>query len=388
MISAWRSTLRSWSGSSSQCIVEKNVVSGKVWEEFCDTLKAAGANLKFPGAPQDPFHQAEGYRYLARLTRTALDAFVEHGDVSYPVLNRMVHETAKLGADNPDNFYQNARISGSHDYVLKGNRNSVFYLGFFTQKGGYGSSGNLESTGVLEDGDYFFAEDGSIEIILSKTKPPQGNWLPIEEESNLLIVRQTFLDKEAEIPAELTIECLNPGQEKQPLTPIQLKDGLEQASLFVAGAPLLFARWAKGFKSHANQLPTFDPEVNRKMGGVDSITYYHSYWALNDHESLIIHVTPPECPYWNFQLNNYWMESLDYRYFRIHLNKSSAWYNPDGSVDIIVAHADPGHPNWINTCHHREGTMCFRWSKAAQPVQPQTKVISFEEAVRQYGQKP
>lgn len=386
LISIWRNTIRSSSGSNSLTAEERNVVSGKVWGEFCDTLKAAGANLKYPGAPQDPFQQAEGYRYLARLTRTALDAFLEHGDVAYPVLNRMVHETAKLGADNPDNFYQNAKISGAYDYLLTGKRNSVFYLGFFTQKGGYGSSASLESTGVLEDGDYTCAEDGTIEIWLSKTRPAQGNWLPLEEESNLLIVRQTFLDKDIETPAELTISCINPGKEKQPFSPIELVNGLEQASMFVAGAPLLFARWARGFKKQANILPLFDPEINRKMGGVDSITYYHSYWNLRKDEALVIHVTPPECPYWNFQLNNYWMESLDYRYFKIHLNKSSAWYNPDGSVDIIVAHQDPGHPNWINTCQHQEGTMCFRWSKAENPVQPQTQVIPFEEAVRKFRQ--
>ena len=30
------------------------------WNEFCDTLKAAGASLTFPGAPRDAFTQAEG----------------------------------------------------------------------------------------------------------------------------------------------------------------------------------------------------------------------------------------------------------------------------------------------------------------------------------------
>ena len=45
----------------------QRVVSGKSWDEFCDTLKAAGAALTFPGAPRDPFNRAEGYRYLSRL---------------------------------------------------------------------------------------------------------------------------------------------------------------------------------------------------------------------------------------------------------------------------------------------------------------------------------
>ena len=55
------------------------------------------------------------------------------------------------------------------------------------------------------------------------------------------------------------------------------------------------------------------------------------------------------------------MESLDYRYFPISINKHSAIAAPDGSVQIVVTHADPGLPNWIDTCQHREGTMCLRW---------------------------
>jgi hypothetical protein len=68
------------------------------------------------------------------------------------------------------------------------------------------------------------------------------------------------------------------------------------------------------------------------------------------------------------------MESLDYRYHRIHLNSAMAELEPDGSVRVIVAHEDPGHPNWIRTCGHDRGTMCWRWVRAiAHPV-PDTRV--------------
>ena len=40
------------------------------------------------------------------------------------VLGRMVHETAKMGSDNPDNYYQNAKISGEFEYRIKGNRDN------------------------------------------------------------------------------------------------------------------------------------------------------------------------------------------------------------------------------------------------------------------------
>ena len=86
---------------------------------------------------------------------------------------------------------------------------------------------------------------------------------------------------------------------------------------------------------------------------------------------------PPKCKYWNFQLNNYWMESLDYRYFNIHINSSQAHYEADGSVKIFIAHQDPGHPNWIETVEHREGTMLLRWAYAESNPQPSIETIQF-----------
>jgi hypothetical protein len=39
------------------------------------------------------------------------------------------------------------------------------------------------------------------------------------------------------------------------------------------------------------------------------------------HSCQVIESKVPPCRTWNFQLNNYWMESLDYRYHTIHVNK-------------------------------------------------------------------
>lgn len=110
-------------------------------EEFCDTLKSAGASIMYPGTPTDPLTQAEGYRYLSRLTRAGLEAFVEYADPRAPVLRRMIHETAKMGSDNPDNYYQNATIDGTLTYRISGTRGTVDYLGFGTQEGNYGQGG-------------------------------------------------------------------------------------------------------------------------------------------------------------------------------------------------------------------------------------------------------
>jgi len=372
---------RKVTGKTEADIHNERIVSGKAWEEFCDRLKLAGAALHHPGAPQDPMNQAEGIRYLTRLTRGGLEVFIEFADPTFPVLRRTAHETIKLGADNPDNYYFNAQISGDYEYRIRGKRNTVHYLGFFTQNGNYGTTGGLAPCGALEHTAMVFEPDGNFEIILSR-EPRGKNWLKIEAETSMVMVRQTFLDRFREVPAEVAVENLDGRRHPRPITPAMVDQGLSTASLFVGGAATLFARWANGFQRHTNKLPMFDPEISNRAGGDASIIYYHSHWKLSVAESLEITVKPPDCDSWNFQLNNYWMESLDYRYFTICINKASATYEPDGSVRIVVAHQNPGHPNWIDTCGHTEGTMLWRWYRLREgekAVEPECKLITLQQ---------
>ena len=364
-------------GKRQDDLAAQRVVSGESWNEFCDALKAAGAAMSFPGAPRDPFNQAEGYRYLSRLARAGLTAFIEHADTNAPVLHRVVNETTKLGADNPDNFYLTAALNGDHEYKIIGRRSTIAYLSFGTQSGNYGQGRGLPPTGHIESNQIETDENGCFELLLSR-KPQAGNWLPMTSETGTLVVRQTFLDREAETPADLRIErinCLEDERRPSVWTARKLDDGLKNAGALIAGAPLLFAKWARDFKTHSNQLPMFDPRVSLAAGGDPNITYYHSHWEIAQDEALVIEVMPPECEHWNFQLNNYWMESLDYRYHQIHTNKHLAHLEDDDSVRLIVAHENPGMPNWLETAGHTSGTMCFRWVRAKEHPQPRTRLV-------------
>ena len=91
------------------------VTSGEAWRAFCARLAAAGEVILAPDAPSDPLVRAEGFRYLSRLTRLALEQYVEAADTDFPFFYTLSHATAKIGADNPDNAYLNASIRGDCD---------------------------------------------------------------------------------------------------------------------------------------------------------------------------------------------------------------------------------------------------------------------------------
>lgn len=355
----------------------ERVLQGQSWSEFCDALKAAGEVIDDPLIPLDPLHRAEGYRYLSRLLRAGLQTFIENGDASAPTLERNCHETIKMGADNPDNLYLSAPVSARHTYRLRGTRGTVHYLGFGLQEGSYGATGSLQTVAYLDDQNLVVEPDGSIVVHIGVEAQP-GNWLAMTPETRTLVVRQSFLRRDTEEPAELVLERTDGPAEPAPLSARRLDRGLQGTSRFVHGCARLFLEWARGFSKHPNELPPFHAGVATQAGGVPDITYYHGYWKLAPDEALVIDATPPDCDYWNFQLNNIWMESLDYRYFPVTLNNATATPEKDGSYRLIVAHSDPGHPNWIRTCGHDLGTMCWRWVRADEHPQPQTRVVKLE----------
>ena len=174
----------------------------------------------------------------------------------------------KLGSDNPDNLYQNAALEGNITYTILGQRGSVNYLGFGTQSGQYGTAGGLQTVDYIEVSDMEVDEDGSFSLILSLERPVDApNWLRVAPGKGLFIVRQTFLDRDTEEPAVLTINIGGKPVVPLPFTCERLDSGLASAGLIVAGASLLFAKWARDFQQHTNQLPLFDQEKSNKAGG-------------------------------------------------------------------------------------------------------------------------
>ncbi len=367
----------------------ENVLDGSSWEAFCDGLKEAGQKVVMAeSAPDNTLDRAEGWRYLARLTRAALDSYLEAADTTAPEFHRPVHETIKMGMDNPDNVYLAAPVNGKYHYRITGTRGTVHYLGFGTQAGGYGKTGSLDTTGYLEADEMQIDDNGSFEIIVSCEKPVSGNWLPMKADTRMVQVRQTRLDHKNEIIADVKIERIDGENKPLPFKPERMDKALKSAAFFVHATSDMFRQWTEEFKQHTNKLPLFDPEKALKAGGDPNIAYYHSYFKIADDEALIIEFTPPECDFWNFQLGNYWLESLDYRYYPVHLNKLIAKYRGDGSVRIVIAKTNPETlgiktDNWMDSCGHNEGTMCVRWIRAKEHPQPNTKLIKLKDLAQE-----
>ena len=199
----------------------------------------------------------------------------------------------------------------------------------------------------------------------------------------MLIVRQNVLDAETEVLADLTIERVDGDDPPVPLSPARLTEALEDAGRFVAGTASLFADWAEGFREAPNTLQPLDPAVTGGAHGDPNIFFHMGYWELGRDEALVVDLEPPRCEYWNFQLNNHWMESMDYRYHPAHWNLHTATADGEGRVRLVIAHRDPGVPNWLDTAGHARGTMGLRWVKADAHPTPTARVVPFDEVAKE-----
>jgi len=352
---------------------EQAICSGAAWTEFCRALERAGQLILRPDAPDTPLDRAEGYRYLTRLLRGYLFQIVENSDPDFPGF-RDGSDLVKIGADNPDNVYLAANIRGDRDYRIRGQRGTIHYFSIGSKANRYATDGTMASTGELNDNDLVFESDGSVEIIAS-SRPQLGNWLPLASDSSLLVLRQTYLDRSRETPGTYRIERIGGPAAPVPLSPAALQATLRGATQAMAGTAETFARWTELFMSRPNELPDFGQEMFQKAGGDPEIFYLHGYWRLEPDQAWVIRTSVPDCPYWNFQLNNWWMESLDYRYHRISLNKHSARLDADGGLTVVVAAHDPGWGNWIDTAGHACGTALLRWLGASEHPIPRCSVV-------------
>lgn len=354
--------------------------AAEAWNLFCDSLKEAGQVLLRPDLPAYDLDLAEGLRYLSRLTHAAIERHVEGSDPANPLLYLLCDERIKVGGDNPDNRYFAATLNDQHEYVLTGDFRACSYFSVVATGRIVGTTQSTVTYGINSDS-IVPQPDGTAEIHVGRNK--RGvNHLEVDEHTTLLILRCTI-----ETPGEKRVNPVFRRIDEGARNPLQesktVAGRLQQAAGLVRSASSFYGDWAAGYQAHINAVPLGDQPYIQSVGGDPNILYYLSAWAVPEGSALIVKIPEiPACRTWNFQLCNVWMESLDYTESQIHVNRTTAAYDEDGGVTIVIAHQDPGHPNWLRTQGHVQGTICMRLTSADRPVEVKTSLVSIEEARR------
>lgn len=362
----------------------ERLLSGQAWEEFCDSLKAAGRIVLDPSVGVTEQDRAEGYRHLLRLLWVSMNELMENNDPLRPYLTRYPNVPTKIGHDNPDNVYVGGPIRGDQTYRLSGTIGTNVFTSFNVYSGfiGFDPYESLRTVSSLNSEEMMINPDGSFEIILSP-EFHAGNWLKLEPDARILVVRKLFGDWRNETEGMLRIENLTaPGTPAAPLDAGTVARQLDDLARFVESVASFFvgAHYAK-FTSGEIPPNTIPPPRVGEMAMADP--YNRTQWGhfkLAPDEALIVEFPATDCLYTNFQLGNMWWESLDYRTRQSHLNGFMSYLNADGIYRYVVCPRDPGVPNWLDTEGHLEGTMFLRWTYCQQaPESIVTRVVKFDE---------
>jgi len=345
--------------------------SGRAFRELLDLLRDADATfLTGPRGGMDERDEVEGYRHLTHLLGYGLDLYLE-GDPARPSFTPLASPTRKMLGDNVDSRYFFAPLDGARAYRIRGIRGTEVYLAFCVYGGKPDGEWSERVVANVSQRDIIFRPDGSFELVLSPQPPAARgeNWIKLEPDAVCVISREYYTDPIQARPATFQIEAMDTGAPPAALTDGQLARRLRAVATFIRET-IEFAPIPPLPAVNILMPPMpWSPTV-RGWGTPDNI-YALGAFQLEPDQALLIEGRSPRCAYWGVQLWNRYMQSLDYRYHRVSINHAQAVLEPDGSFRMVIAHRDPGVPNWLDTAGHREGLFFCRWLQAdALPAQP------------------
>jgi hypothetical protein len=293
-------------------------------------------------------------------------------DPKRPLFQRWLSPTKKLLGDNPDAVYYGAIVDPEGSYRIRGNVHGACYTSFSVETGA--QEGHL-SKGViatLNDTEFDVAADGSYEIIAS-AEPRARNWLRLEPGAGSITTRH-YWEWERSVAADPTfhvplwiepIEDPGPGA---PMDDIAVAAGVRRVINFVRGATIDFPELPPEVMPSwvSNEVNRFDnsayDESNTEIGyaAVDN-AYLQTRYELGNDEALVMRGRFPRCRFANVVLWNHRLQTPPYRHRRVSLNRNQVRCENDGSFEIVVAHRDPGVPNWIDAAGLPTGMVFWRF---------------------------
>ncbi len=367
--------------NTSEDSVDPRVMSGEIWEEFCDTLRGAGDLIRDPDTTSSPLERATAIRYLTEFLAAGIDVCVAHSDPDYPELTRLANPNMRWGLNSPDCLYLIAPLRDDASYRLWGDPGTANHLDLQVNTG-HPSDGDIQSMRTLATiagRELKLEADGSVEIFIGGDERNR-NWLPIGEGARHLLFRQNFSDWENERPAELLIERIGGAVGKMRERTDEIAARMDQLQSWIAKGGPLWETLSRGMRSSGwNALRVFTPGAESAPAGVRGQIHCQGNFRCAADEALLIQFDPPLCHHWNISLVNLHWQSIDFVGHQSSLNGHQARLDPSGTFWGVLAHEDPGVHNWLDPVGHERGSLFGRFLQCeAELEEPKVRVVKLD----------
>jgi hypothetical protein len=271
------------------------------------------------------------------------------------------------GAASPDSVYRRAMVRDDRAYRVHGRIGNARYLSMDFRQ----SSPARTITGDELPID----ADGNFAIFIGGPERKKA-WWPMHPGTTGILVREFFDDWLGAEKSRLRIECLDGELAPRP----EHRAGRVAAEFDIISDWILEGAirfWIKESHDLAQHPNSFGSEMYRS--GTKLPDVYRGWSDLGPDEALLIELDDPDAEFWGLQLATSLWHTLDYANRLTTINQCQAERDADGVYRLVLAGADPGLHNWLDTTGLQRGVLILRLAGAANPSPPRTTVLGLSE---------
>ena len=336
-------------------------------------------------------HSAEdiagSHRALMHIIEASLVGYFEQ-DATKPDFRRIVTPSRKLTGDNSDAIYFDAPLHPDNAYVIHGETSGAVYFSMTIENDTYDGRMAKATGGVINDTEIDIDEAGKFTLYLGGEQRKR-NWLPLKKGASRVTTRHYFehaepAAKNPDLEPRMHIECLSKIAVTAPPNDDSIAEGIRRVGNAIRGRtldmPALGGGELPAFMSPVpNEFPIPQQPGNFGLAAADA-HYSMAPFFINTDEALVITGRWPKCRFGNVCLWNRFQQTFDYSDRSVSLNRRQTALEADGSFKIILAHQDPGIPNWLDTEGNLFGLVFWRFFLVEGVVEtPQVEVVKFSE---------
>jgi len=313
---------------------------------------------------------ADGHRFLMHVLHSGMEQWLE-ADPLRPRAVRFVTPTLKLLGDNPDAIYFTAPLDPKRRYRVRGNTGGAVYTSLTIEGGNADGHYPKRVAGALNDTQFDVKRDGSFEVLLGPGEKGR-NRLALEPDAGTLTTRHYF-ETVASVAADpnpkvrLSVDPVDdPGPPPTP-SDASIAAGIRRVANYFRAAtldqpppdPAVSPPWVSRVPNEFRAPMKWQP-AEGGFGAVDN-AYSMAPYVVTPDQALVIEGRWPKARFANLVLWNRFMQTYDYAHRRVSLNRKQTKLERDGSFRIVIAHSDPGVPNWIDAEGRIAGLIFWRF---------------------------
>jgi hypothetical protein len=338
------------------------------WAQLAAAVAFAVERIEHDPDPLNEREAADGHQYVMRILTAVSESSLLTFDPERPAFLPMLESVRHLGAAGPDIDYDVALVLPDTPYRVTGTRGGATFVGITV----YGTTTDTGAVRIVDsvDVDDLAAPDGTFTYELS------------HPDAARVIVRQYFHDRATQARGRWTIDPVHPTASAEATRPapapvrpavVGVEARVANAARSIRWNAQLNRLWTPERRATPNTFVRQTPDDIAAAIPNPDVMYSFTWWHVPAGQALVVELTPPATDYWALQVCDRWFQCFPDR--RTNLNDRQVVPEADGSVRLVLADGDPGHPNWLDTSGHHVGTMFFRWLHADPADQPRCHLV-------------